>query len=199
MYKLSLIFLLIISFGSKQSFAYTPKEGNVAAALGPYFLQNTFSGSVNDSKSPIKGGFGLSVLGDLDNNGSLELGVFHFEKIFVIDKTEGSIMQRSQVVHIPMGYRHWFTEKFSMSLSFFSDYPMGGVKTVTTAGSSLLDQTSANDKVDYGFDISARLEVFERSEYSVVTDLRYSYLLTKNEKESSDVIGFFLGLQFPVQ
>ena len=99
------------------TFAYTPKEGNVTANLGPFIYKTNFKGSNLGATSPRLGGIGLLVNGDVNENGALEIGMFHMNKIFFREENGLFVAEETDLVHITMGYRRFLTSYLSTSLA----------------------------------------------------------------------------------
>ncbi len=180
--------------------AYTPSEGNVSAYVGPYFYKTAINNSQNIPQTPNQAGLALVVLGDLNNKGSLELGFFLLDKIYYREQQLGYIAEQTKSVNITMGYRRWFNDTFSGSLTLFSAYSMGEVDVVhndfpTSAG---ID-TSARTTTQYGFDFSFQTEVWKTEQMRFVVDTRYSRTLAYNNSENADHYGVILGFHYTLQ
>ena len=193
-------FLISILLLSEKTFAYTPKEGNVSAILGPFFYKTNFSGSPSGATSPYLSGTTLMAIGDISDHGSLELGIFYLNKIYFRERYGNYLAEKTQLVHITMGYRRWWTSYLSTSLSFFSAYSLGDVEIVHSDFQGVGEPTtSARDKTEYGFDAALQGEVWSLDRYAVDIDLRYSRSVTNQEHENADHYGIFVGLRYFIQ
>lgn len=199
MWKFSILLAIIIEF-SVSAKAYTPVEGNVSAFLAPYIYKTNFSGSSTGASSPLLGGVSLIAIGDISSKGSLELGMFHMNKVFFREEGGNYLGEKTQVIHITMGYRRYWNERYSCSLTFFSAYPMGDIHVVHNdfPPGSLID-TSARDYTDYGIDFAIQSELWKSEEVSVDLDTRYSRSFTSKPGENSDHYGFLLGVRYFIQ
>ncbi|MGZ5280533.1 MAG: hypothetical protein ACXWC9_11345, partial [Pseudobdellovibrionaceae bacterium] len=145
---------------SLQSFAYTAKEGNVSAVLGPYFHKTNYEGGPDRPKSPILGDVGLLVQGDASEHGSLEISLFHMNKAFFRDQSGNFQAEQVELMQIGLGYRWQLHEYLSVALAFYSSYAMKEptvIQSVFVTGDPL--DTSARDITEYGFDFSVQSEV----------------------------------------
>lgn len=194
---LGLIFLL--SFTST-IFAYSPKEGNVTATLGSFFYKTQFEGSDTGAKSPYFGDLGLIVNGDINSKGSLEIAMFHMQKIFVREFAGNYISEKTELMHITMGYRRWLSSYFSASMALFSSYSIGDPQIIHNDFSSgnQID-TSARDITEYGLDFSLQAEVWQQEPFSAIIDTRYSFSVTNKPNERANHYGIFLGLKYFIQ
>lgn len=194
------LLLLILIFIPLKTIAYSPSEGNVTAAFGAILTRTEFYGKVGSASNPFFGGFGMSVLGDLDDRGSLELNLFHTNKVFFASNETSLVAEQTQVVHAGMGYRRWMNESVSLGLVFYSAYPMGGVNRVGFEGDpNSLPLTSASDKVDYGFDISIRKDFLENENRTFIGELKYSLPVTSKPQENQKAFTVFLGIKIQIQ
>jgi hypothetical protein len=200
MQNLKLFLFANILILSLKSAAYTPKEGNVSAMLGPYVYQTVFSGSATGVKSPYLGGFGLIIMGDVSDYGNLEISVFHMNKIYYREPGDDFLAEKTQLVHISMGYRYWFNPYFSSALAFSSAYAIGDPTIVSSniAPGHQVD-TSARDLTEYGFDLSIQSQLWANNVMAIVLDGRYSLSVTSKVHEHADHFGFLLGLRYFVQ
>ena len=184
---------------SISSLAYAPQEGNITYYFGPYLYKTNFAGSNSGANSPNLLSLGLVVNGDVNEKGSLEIGIFQLNKIYFREDSGLFIGEQTALTHITMGYRRWLGEYFSTSLTFFSDYSMGSTKIVHSdfaVGSEI--NTSAKDTTEYGFDFAIQTELFSRPNYTVVLDTRYSWSVTNQKNEKADNYGVLLGVRYSI-
>lgn len=199
MHRLATIFLILVAL-SENTFAYAPREGNVTALAGPFTSKANFAGSHLDLQAPQLGGFGLIALGDIDDKGSLEIGMIYMHKLYLRDVGPNHLVESMQSIHITMGYRRWLGERFSASLTFFSAYPMGDPEVIDQRlepGFSM--DTSAQDLTEYGLDFSLQTELWASGRYALVLDTRYSASLTSKKDERGDHYGALLGIRYLLQ
>lgn len=200
MQNLKWFFLLFLYGFTDLSIAYTPKEGNVTANLGPFIYKTNFHGSDSGIQSPIHTGTALLVNGDINENGALEIGMFYMDKFFFREKEGKYLAENTNLIHITMGYRRFLTSKLSTSLSLFSSYSIGDphiYRSEFPAGQDV--DTSARDITEYGLDLAVQLEVWEMERFSVVSDLRYAHSVTNKRDERGDHYGAFVSLRYFVQ
>ena len=192
--------LTTVLFYSISSLAYAPEEGNITSYFGPYIYKTNFRGSDTGATSPLMLGLGLVVDGDVNTKGSLEIALFLLNKTYYREEAGKFIAEQTALTHFTMGYRRWFTDTFSSSLSFSSGYSMGSPRIIHSdfpVGSEI--DTSAKDTVEYGFDLSLQKELFKQPAYVVVIDARYSMSVTNKKNENSDHFGILLGFRYTVQ
>jgi hypothetical protein len=197
-----LTLIIILFFTSvENTFAYTPKEGNISAVFGPFFYRTRFADVSPELRSPHLGGIAFIAIGDISNKGSLELGFFHMNKLYFRQSNGLFVAEKTQLMHITMGYRRWWKPKLSTSVTVFSAYSMGELETEYTDFSSPSAQpkTSATDKVEYGIDLALQYELYAEGRWALVTDLRYSLPVTSKSQESSEHYGIILGLRYFIQ
>lgn len=193
----AIILIVLLSLSANESFAYTGKEGNLAIILGPTIYKTNFGGANPDYNNNYGSNLALIAVGDLSDNGGVELGIFLLEKTFLRGDNGYFLAQEAEMLHITMGWRAYFSKMFSSSITFFSAYPMGTPSTVySNIPSSVFVNTSASDKVEYGFDFAAQAEVANWGKVAVITDLRYSLSLTPKEEEHADHYGAMIGIRY---
>ena len=199
MTNVKVLFLLFFSLGL-QSFAYEPQEGNVTAIIGPFVSRTDYQGPSKLAENPLFGGVGLMVQGDLHKSGALEIAMFHMQKTYFREENALNIAEKTELMHITMGYRHWISPLWSASLAFSSSYPMNQPKVIHTDFSTGQNiDTSARDTVDYGFDISIQTELWNRDRYSVISDVRYGLSVTDKQNEDGSHYGILIGLKYLIQ
>jgi hypothetical protein len=198
------VFIFVLAAASVLFFqdvsAYTPKEGNVNAIFGPYIYQTRFPGSSTGAQSSYLGDFAIMALGDVNSSGSLEIAIFHMNKMFFRQKDGQFIAEKTQAMHITMGYRWWHNDWFSTSLAIYSAYGMGVPQTVHSdfPGSTAVT-TSARDNTEYGFDFAAQAELGSWRRIAAIVDTRYSFSVTRKPGEYADHYGILFGLRYFIQ
>ncbi len=195
----STLLLLSLCFSFK-TFAYTASEGKVSAILGPLLYKTNFQGSKSGAHSPYFGDLGLIAQGDLNDKGGLEIGLFHMNKLFFRQSNGNYIAEKTELIHISMGYRYWFTNYLAAGLGFYSAYSIGeaAVEHSDFALNGNID-TSARDTTEYGFDLSLQSEVWSHNNYAVILDARYSLSVTSKQNEEANLYGFLVGLKYMIQ
>lgn len=199
--KFRFTLIVLILFYSISSIAYAPTEGNITSYFGPYWYRTNFlnssMGTNGGPYSPQLGGLGWIINGDISDRGSLEIGLFQMNKVYVREELGKYIAEQTALIHIAMGYRRWFNEYFSGSLTFFSAYSMGSPRVIYSdfASGAEID-TSARDITEYGFDFSLQADLLERPTYALVLDTRYSASVTAKKNENADHFGILLGVRY---
>lgn len=197
-HKFLLMILAIIFHQSAQ--AYVPADGNITVTAGPFVYRTIFDDTTTGVTSGYHGDFGLILNGDLDDKGSLEIAMFHMNKVFAREQGSLTQVEQTQVMHISMGYRRWVNPYFSGALGLYTGYPMDDTKVVHSdfaPGSEIT--TSARDKTEYGLDISIASQVWSNDIISVVADARYAWSLTSQPDEKANHYGFMLGVKYLFQ
>lgn len=194
--KLALLIILV----PLETLAYVPLEGNVTANLGIYFNRTNFGETPSGIKAPGLRGFGIIANGDVNDKGALEIGLFHLDKVYFREYETKYFAEKTQVIHITMGYRRYISELFSASLGLSSGYTMGEQTAYYTEFPKGLEpNTSARDVTEYGLEMAMQMELWTRERFGIVLDARYSYSLTSKEDERADHYGALLMLRYLVQ
>lgn len=196
-YFLSAVFVILVS---PSIFAYTLKEGNVTAIVGPYLYKTNFGKTTTDAQSPILGGLGLIIQGDVSDHSGLEIALFHMNKIYLREQGTSYVTEETQLIHVTLGYRYWINPYFSLSGAFYSAYALADPKIIHSdfpIGSEI--DTSARDTTEYGFDFSVQSELWSKDDMAVIADARYALSVTNKANEKGDHYGLFLGVKFQVQ
>lgn len=196
-----IICLFLWLFNSAVSLAYVPKSGNVNATFGPQLSQTISNGSSSGADNPVQNGYGLIALGDVNDYGALEIGTFYMPKIFIREKAGKFLSEKTQTMHITLGYRYWLAPSFSTSLSFYSAYSMGSYNTLHSdfPPGQTETGTSAQDYTEYGFDLALQAEVWQSGRYGVVIDARYSQSVTNKPSEDANHYAVMIGLRYLIQ
>src|SRR5262245_43075811 len=109
----------IIFVFSAKAIAYSPAEGTVNGIFGPFYSSTMFHGSASGATSGFTNGAGLLALGDINDKGALEIGMFHLTKSYFREEGGKWMVEQTKLLHITMGYRRWVSPYWSWSLSFF--------------------------------------------------------------------------------
>ena len=190
----------VLLLTSIQSSAYQVKEGNVSAAIGPNFYKTNFDNRTDQVKSSWMGSPALLVQGDVNEHGSLEISIFHLNKMFFRDQDGGVIAEQAEMMQVGLGYRRWLTEHFSVGWAFYSSYAMSDPHVVyNDQGSGNQLDTSARDITEYGFDLSMQAELWSKDRLAVIADARYSRSVTSKENEHGDHYGLLIALRYFIQ
>jgi len=172
----------------------------VTATLGPYYSRTNYGGFNSDINSSFKGGIGLIVLGDFNPHASLEISMFYIPQIFFREFDGYKIAEKTQIMHIGMGYRRWLSPYLSTSLAFYSSYSMGEIDPIYSNVPANVDiDTSARDITEYGLDLSMQGDLWNHDRLAVILEGRYSLSLTSKKGERSDQYGAMIGLRYMVQ
>lgn len=194
---LLMILAFILNFSA---YAYDPADGNITLTVGPYVYRTVFPDTPSGAISAYQGDLGLIANGDIDFHGSLEIALFHMNKLYSRDEFGKTQVEQTQVMHTSMGYRRWVSPYLSGAIGFYSAYPMDDTKVIHTdfaPGTEIT--TSARDKTEYGFDFSIQSEVWSNASISVVADLRYALSITSQPHENADHYGFMLAIKYLFQ
>lgn len=192
-------FLSLFTFIAIKASAYEAKEGNVNVEMGPFFSKTKFSGPGSETNKFLNG-FGMVVVGDLNDKGALDFGLFYQKKAFYRESDGEFIGERSDILHFTMGYRRWFNWWLSGSLSFSSAYTMGEPLIIySTIPAAQTVETSARDITDYGFDFALQSIIYEFRDFHIMADVRYSYSVTNKDHERSDHYGVMLAVRYFIQ
>ena len=195
----SLGFILILALARTAS-AYNPEAGKVTVTLGPFLYKTDYSNPYSDVRSPWTGDIGLIANGDVNDTGSLEVTLFHMNKVYFRDQSGMIIAEEAQLVHLAMGYRYWLSHYFSTALDLYSDYTLGDSKIVhSDFPDGMAPQTSAHNINSYGLELSLQGDLWSNDLYSVVLDGRYGHSITSKSHEHADQYMFLIGLKYLVQ
>jgi hypothetical protein len=190
--------LALITATTCTVYAHQPQDGEIRATGALYLHRNVVR---DHAFSPQwQTGGGLIVEGDIDHHGGLELSAFYMRQFYSIQEDGRVLNTTGKRMYVVMGYRHWWTSRFSMAGGFYSSYAMGGPRVVYSEfppGQN--PRTSASDPTDYGFDFSAQFEPISSKWWSIVVDARYSRSVTNKPGEAADFYGAVVGLKYLVQ
>lgn len=201
MTKIIRVLFLILLMLTEKTFAYIPREGQVTATLGPYFSRTDYHGDdAAANPSSYHSGVGLVAVGDINSRSSLEIALLYAPVLYIRSQDSLYLTEKTQMMHITMGWRYWFNPYFSGSLSFFSAYSMGNSTITYTAlppGQTL--NTSATDVTEYGFDFALQGDLWHNEKFAVILETRYSLSVTNKRAESGNQYGALLGLRYLIQ
>ena len=200
MKSLSFRVIIILLFTPTLALSYDTSEGNISVSAGALLSQSIFNSSADGSAASQLGSFGFTVLGDINEQGSLEVGFYFLNKQYYREIGERSLVEMTKLSHISMGYRRWLSKKASASLSLGTGYSMGEVQVVQS--DFLLNEnvgTSARDTTEYTLDLAFQYELWRQNKNSVFLETRYSKSLTAQKDEYADHASIMLSWQVLLQ
>lgn len=195
----SVLSLSISVFTVNFAQAYIAERGNVTATVGPYLFKENYGGDLSEYN---EWDTGISVIaaGDVSNNGSLEMAAIYMKKTYFLADGDKSLAEQAKIIHVTIGYRHWWNSYFSSSLTIYTNYPMGKVETLHNDFSSVENiKTSARAASESGVDLAIQGDLWSSDRWALVAEGRYSYSLTKETGEFADQYGFSLGIRYFIQ
>ncbi|MDZ4661374.1 MAG: DUF3575 domain-containing protein [Pseudomonadota bacterium] len=193
-----ILFLLILTTFRQVSHAHIPSEGKVSATLAG--MAEIGIETTAGVRRPVFGGAGLIVEGDISSNGGIELSLLYTTNQYALEKEGNLLVERVNRMYVPLGYRYWFSSKFSGGLGFFSAYKMGRVDEIFRSSSlSPLAKTSAYDTTEYGVDFSIGYDFKTSKKYAITFDARYSWPVTDKQFEEASQYLILIGLKYEVQ
>lgn len=195
----SLVSLSIVILFAESVGAYVPQRGNVNATLGPYVYKTVYSG-IREQDNEGSTGLSLVANGDVSDHGSLEMAAIYMNKYYFRDDAGRSISEKTQVMHITIGYRRYWAPSFSTSVAVYTNYPMGETETIHTDFTDAENMfTSARANSESGLDLGLQGEIWNSGRYSVMAEFRYSYSIGKKSHEFADQYGGTIGLRYFIQ
>ena len=199
MKTLSALVTLIFLF-SVQTAAYQPQDGQVTVITGPIIYQTRQTLNSDLFKAPVRGGLGLTVLGDLDDHSAIEVELLLMRKNYYRLDQSFYASEETDLIHIALGYRHYFGPYFSGALDFYSAYSAGDPKTnYNDSPPAQPIYTSAHDMTEYGFEASLMAEIYTADRFALITDLRYAKSVTSKSDENGDHYSLMLGIRYLLQ
>ena len=98
------LIILVYLTGSLAS-AYTPVDGKVTVLPGLFSYKTNYNRIISAEESPTLTNFGLLIGGDINDFSSLEISIFHMYKYYYRRQENFELIEKSQIMHISMGYR----------------------------------------------------------------------------------------------
>lgn len=198
-WRKTILFPLLI-FSTSSTFAYEAKEGNITASFGPYFSRTDYDKADSGAAAPYRRGWGLLLTGDVSEASALEFSVFHLQKSYLRNANFKFVSEKTELIHILMGYRRWLHPQVSASLSFASAYSIGSTTLeYNDFPDNEIPTTSAKDTTEYGFEGSLQLELWRFEKWDLIGEGRYFYSLTSKSSERANHYGGFIGIRYLVQ
>ena len=183
---------------SPLAWAHQPSEGTVVATAGPYLFQTQSIHGAGNDYSPFRLGVGLLVEGDVSDRSGIEIGLFYFKKSYQRFVSDHLLVETFNRIAIPVGYRYWFSNEFSLGL-FFNSLFGNGEREVIHAEIASSEATLAHDPVEYGFEASVQWEFWRSSTLAALLDGRYYWSLSARSNEDANQYGLMVGLKYSVQ
>lgn len=196
MHRLTLIFLIL---WSGKLAAHEPQEGDIYLSVAPSAYRTQTPASLQNH-APIRPGAAIVAEADFGRFGGLEIGIFYHDKFYLLDQGDRLIIEKIKRAYITTGYRHWILDRLAFAVSLSSAYSMGDPILVSSESSKTEDKpTSAHDVVDYGIELSLLAECWRLDDnWTLISDVRYSYSISKNKNEYADQLSLLFGVKYLV-
>lgn len=192
--------IIIIDLTCNITYAYIPQEGNATATYSLIMYRTEFYEGPSSAKSPYLLDFGLVANGDLNSNSSIEVSIFHLNKIFFRTQNSQVLSEKTQSIQIITAYRFWLNSEWATGLGLSSLFPIGDVHTQSDSGNLKQNYTtSASETVNNGLDFFIEKEIITNSDFSITLNLHYNYSISAKENENSNQYGLVLGYRRIVQ
>jgi len=178
--------------------AHQPVDGDIHGSLG-WLTYMTHPLKHPYSSAPVLGP-GLTVEGDLNRHGGIEVSMFYLNNVFSVRQRGETVAERVKRMYISTGYRHWFTSRFSLAGAISSSYTMGDPRVIhNDFAPEPAPLTSARETVAYGIDTSMVYEVWRQGRTAFVVDGRYNYSLTAKRGENANHFGVMVAIKYFLQ
>lgn len=192
-----LYFLLLAT--SSPLRAHTPEEGMILATPAILIYRTVTGNNIPSKESPYKVGGGLIVEGDVNDVGGIEIALIYQDKYYLRRDDDNLAVEKIKRMYITTGYRYWPKPWISLGLAFASSYSMGNPRVIYREHPSdekLL--TSAQRITEYGVDFSVQWDIWHINNWHFVSDIRYTWSLTRKPHESADLYGIMLGIKYRI-
>lgn len=183
-------------FSTSLAWGYTPTRGHIHAT-GGIFVYKTDVPESNyfdfQSGSPS-----LTILGDVNDSGSLEISIGYLNKHYMIRDNGLTLIEETPIVLAGFGYRHWLNSRASVSGLIYTAYP---TKTAVVRENdfSVLRKTTAHRNTENGIELRAQYEILGNDVWGVSLEGRYAYAISRESREFLNQYGFFIGLRHLIQ
>lgn len=192
--------LLLLFFSAQAALAYEPADGQITVITGPIIYQTHQTLNSDLFKAPVRGGFGLTVNGDISDHSAIEVELLLMRKNYYRRDQNFYASEETDLAHMALGYRRYFGSYFSGAIDFYSAYSAGDPQTnYNDSNPAQPLVTSAHDTTEYGFEASLMGEIFTINRFSIMTDLRYAKSLTSKSEENGDHYSLMLGIRYLLQ
>ncbi|MGZ3768469.1 MAG: hypothetical protein ACXVCP_07335 [Bdellovibrio sp.] len=164
-----------------------------------YIFKTNYDGK-QAMTSPNTDGLGLFMLGDINSYSSLEITMISMSKTYFRRDNGLLLVEKVPTVHVSIGYKNWYNEKLSGSMSLFTSYPLEEAEKIYNEfppGQESI--TTAREKYETGLDFGLERELWISGRYAFYGGIRYSLSLTRKSSEFSDQYGILIGLRYFVQ
>ncbi|MDZ4676719.1 MAG: hypothetical protein SGI74_04340 [Oligoflexia bacterium] len=187
--------ILIVGITSN---AHQAHEGTVLGTIGPFFHQTHSLRSKNPAYSPPLAGIGFLAEGDLYDRGGIEIGLFYTHKTYQRSSGNAFMVEKVHKISVPIGYRHWLSDIFSMGFFFNSMFSNGEPQTIYN-DIATGEITSAREMVESGIEYSIQWEVWTNEKIATILDGRYCYSLSTKPNEDAHQYGILFGVKYMIQ
>lgn len=193
----SIMVFSMTAFGfSANSFA-RPDDG--ALILSVFGVANENVKEVNSGERDKSYNFGVGGLVEANVNGILgiETGAIFIKRQYEYSAAGASLVQQVDRLHIPVVAKFWPTNYISLGVGPFISFKTGSVDNTLNIGGVDVGtiQSSADDDVEFGYDLTAGLNFAVAEKTGIFVEARYSSPFEKENSEDYEELSALAGVK----
>jgi len=186
--------LISILLSSGVAMSAEAKENNGELIL-------SFFGAAHDNKiqgdSDPNFGLGAFVETNMNSHIGIETGFVYINRQYKSKAAGFEVVQETGRLHIPVMVKFWLNDYLAVAAGPYASVKVGNTSTEFSFGDADLGaiETSADDDVEFGYDISGTLNFAIREKTGLFVEGRYSDLFSSESDEETDQIFLLAGVK----
>lgn len=126
-------------------------------------------------------GFGILYEANLNDNFGVETGVLYIKRQYETKFANAKLVTEVARLHIPLLARYWVNDYLAFALGPYMGLNIGSVdSTVVVGDTNTSYETSADDDLEFGFDLAATANMAINDKTGLFVEGRYSQLFDKS-------------------
>lgn len=174
-----------------------PEDGSFIVSVFGIANQKVKQINTDQRDKSFNIGFGGLVEANVNGFLGVETGALFIKRQYEYSNSGASLVQQVDRLHIPVIAKFWPTNYVSLGVGPFVSFKTGSVDTNLNIGGVDLGtvQTSANDKVEFGFDLTAALNLSVAEKTGVFIEARYSSPFEQQNSEDYEELSALAGVK----
>jgi opacity protein-like surface antigen len=195
-----IIMSLLLSFTVTSQVQARPDDGALILSLFGVVNETVDKVESEDRNESIDFGFGALVEANVNGFLGIETGLLYVKRQYEYSAAGSSLVQQVNRLHVPVLAKFWPTNFLYVGAGPYVSFKTGSVNSALNIGGVDVGSvdTSADDDVELGYDISTGVNFSVADKTGVFVELRYSSPFEKESSENYEELTALAGVKIAI-
>jgi opacity protein-like surface antigen len=195
-----IIMSLLLSFTVTSQVQARPDDGALILSLFGVVNETVDKVESEDRNESIDFGFGVLVEANVNGFLGIETGLLYVKRQYEYSAAGSSLVQQVNRLHVPVLAKFWPTNFLYVGAGPYVSFKTGSVNSALNIGGVDVGSvdTSADDDVELGYDISTGVNFSVADKTGVFVELRYSSPFEKESSENYEELTALAGVKIAI-